>query len=106
MKRLRASSVETHFFLSGQVHPTPALNAIAEGGRRSIWGGHAQVRLVSSGGTLDAIRLNPVISAFNARFVAAGKIRMVAVVACMCKLLAAVSALLRSGPPWYTEISF
>jgi transposase len=74
-------------------------------GRRCIWGGRAQVRQVLYMGTLAAIRCNPVISAFNARLVAAGKPPMVAIVACMRKLLTILNAMLRSNSPWSTEIS-
>jgi transposase len=74
-------------------------------GRRCIWGGRAQVRQVLYMGTLAAIRCNPVISAFNARLVAAGKLPMVAIVACMRKLLTILNAMLRSNSPWSMEVS-
>lgn len=74
-------------------------------GRRRIWGGRAQVRAVLYMGTLAAIRFNPVIAAFHARLIAAGKLPMVAIVACMHKLLTILNAMVRSNSPWRTEIS-
>ena len=74
-------------------------------GRRCIWGGRAQVRAVLYMATLAAIRHNPVISAFHARLVAAGKLPLVAIVACMRKLLTILNAMLRSNSPWSPEVS-
>jgi transposase len=74
-------------------------------GKRCIWGGRAQIRGVLYMATLAAIQHNPVISAFHARLIAAGKIPMVAIVACMRKLLTILNAMLRSNSPWYTEVS-
>jgi transposase len=74
-------------------------------GRRCIWGGRAHVRQVLYMATLAAIRFNPTISAFRARLLAAGKLRKVAVVACMRKLLSILNAMLRSNSPWSTEVS-
>jgi transposase len=74
-------------------------------GRRSIWGGRAQVRQVLYMATLAATRFNPAIAAFNARLLAAGKCRMVALVACMRKLLTILNAMLRSNTPWSKAIS-
>jgi transposase len=73
-------------------------------GRRCIWGGRAHVRAVLYMSALAAIRFNPVIAAFHARLVAAGKLPMVAIVACMRKLLTILNAMLRSNSPWSTEI--
>jgi transposase len=74
-------------------------------GKRCIWGGRAQVRAVLYMATLAAIRCNPVIAAFHARLIAAGKLSMVAIVACMRKLLTILNAMLRSNSPWSAEIS-
>jgi transposase len=74
-------------------------------GKRCIWGGRAQVRAVLYMATLAAIRCNPVIAAFHARLIAAGKLSMVAIVACMRKLLTILNAMLRSNSPWSSEIS-
>jgi transposase len=49
--------------------------------------------------TLSAIRRNPVIKAFYDR-VSAGKLRKVAIVACMHKLLTILNAMVRSNSRW------
>jgi transposase len=54
---------------------------------------------------LAAIRFNPVIAAFHSRLIAAGKLPMVAIVACMHKLLTILNAMVRSKSYWRTEIS-
>jgi len=74
-------------------------------GRRSIWGGRAQVRSVLYMGALVAARFNPVIRAFHARLVAAGKLPKVALVACMRKLLTILNAIVRDRTPWTREIA-
>jgi transposase len=74
-------------------------------GRRIIWGGRAAVRAVLYMATLAAIRFNPVISAFHARMVRAGKKPKVAIVACMHKLLVILNAMARCNSPWKNEIS-
>ena len=52
-------------------------------GRRMMWGGRAHARAVLSMGTLVATRDNPRIKAFYARLLAAGKVKKVALTACM-----------------------
>ena len=74
-------------------------------GKRRIWGGRATVRAVLYMATLAAIRFNPVIAAFHARLLAAGKLPMVAIVACMRKLLTILNAMVRSNSPWRVENS-
>jgi len=69
-------------------------------GRRIIWGGRAQVRAALWMGTLVAVRHNPVIRAFYARLLAAGKAKKVALTACMHKLLTILNALLRQRTAW------
>jgi len=64
-------------------------------GRRAIWGGRAQVRAVLYMATLVATRRNPVLRAFYARLLAAGKKLKVALTACMRKLLIMLNAILR-----------
>src|SRR5438270_2962382 len=56
-------------------------------GRRTIWGGRAPVRTVLSMGTLVATRDNPQSKAFDERLLAAGKVKKVALTACMPTLL-------------------
>jgi transposase len=74
-------------------------------GRRRVWGGRAHVRAVLYMGALVAARFNPVIRAFHARLVAAGKLPKVALVACMRKLLTILNAMVRDRTPWTREIA-
>lgn len=69
-------------------------------GRRTIWGGRAQVRAALYMATLVATRHNPVIQAFYARLLAAGKPKKVALVACMRKLLTILNAIVHHETPW------
>ena len=64
-------------------------------GRRAISGGRGQVRAVLYMATLTATRRNPVIRAFYQRLVASGKLKKVALVACMRKLLTMINAMVR-----------
>jgi transposase len=69
-------------------------------GRRMISGGRAEVRAVLYMGTLVATRHNPVIKAFYDRLCAAGKLKKVALTACMRKLLTIMNAMVRDLKPW------
>jgi len=69
-------------------------------GKRMIFGGRAQVRCALYMATLVAMRHNPVIKAFYARLLAAGKPKKVAIVACMRKLLTILNAMIRTGKQW------
>jgi transposase len=69
-------------------------------GRRRVWGGRAEVRAVLYMSTLVATRYNPVIKAFYARLLAAGKRKKVALTACMHKLLTIMNAMVRDMTPW------
>jgi len=69
-------------------------------GKRSTWGGRAPVRSVVYMAALVATQHNPVISAFYARLLAAGKPKKVALVACMRKLLTILNAMLRDARSW------
>jgi transposase len=69
-------------------------------GRRMIWGGRAPVRPVLYMGTLVATRFNPQSKVFYARLLAAGKVKQVALTACMHKLLTILNAMLKSRTPW------
>ena len=69
-------------------------------GRRRVWGGRAEVRAVLYMSTLVATRYNPVIKAFYARLLAAGKLKKVALTACMHKLLTIMNAMVRDMMPW------
>src|SRR5262245_38378374 len=69
-------------------------------GRRRVWGGRAEVRAVLYMSTMVATRYNPVIKAFYARLLAAGKLKKVALIACMHKLLTIMNAMVRDMTPW------
>jgi transposase len=69
-------------------------------GRRAVRGGRAPVRAAMYMAALVAARHNPVVRAFYARLLAAGKPKKVALVACMRKLLTILNHLLRSGQRW------
>jgi len=72
-------------------------------GRRTTWGGRAPVRAVLYMATLVAVRHNPVLRAMYQRLVRAGKLKKVALVACMRKLLTILNAMLRDRRPWRTS---
>jgi transposase len=72
-------------------------------GRRTIWGGRAHVRTVLYMGTLVATRFNPQIKAFYQRLLAAGKIKKVALTACMHKLLTILNAMLKHRKAWQAQ---
>lgn len=74
-------------------------------GTRTIWGGRAQVRGVLYMATLVATRHNPLLQAFYVRLLAAGKKPMVALTACMRKLLIMLNAILRRQLPWNPELA-
>ncbi len=72
-------------------------------GRRTIWGGRAHVRTVLYMGTLVATRFNPQIKAFYQRLLATGKIKKVALTACMHKLLTILNAMLKHRTSWQAQ---
>lgn len=72
-------------------------------GRRTIWGGRAHVRTVLYMGTLVATRFNPRIKAFYQRLLAAGKLKKVALTACMHKLLTILNAMLKHRKAWQAQ---
>jgi transposase len=49
---------------------------------------------------LVASRYNPVIKAFYQKLLAAGKMKKVALVACMRKLLVILNAMVKNNTPW------
>ena len=52
-------------------------------GKRKIWGGRAKIRCVLYMATLVAVRFNPLIKAFYERLLKKGKLKKVALTACM-----------------------
>jgi transposase len=72
-------------------------------GKRSIRGGRPAVRSVLYMATLSALRYNPVIQCFYQRLLANGKEKMVAIVACMRKLLVILNAMARKQQAWQPQ---
>ena len=69
-------------------------------GKRRIKGGRQSIRKVLFMAALTAIQWNPVIKDFYDRLLARGKVKKVAIVACMHKLLTIMNAMIRSQSPW------
>jgi transposase len=69
-------------------------------GKRSIQGGRSSVRSALYMCTLVATRHNPVIRDFYKKLLLAGKPKMLALVACMRKLLTIINAMLKNNRPW------
>ena len=69
-------------------------------GKRRIFGGRTSVRSVLYMATLSAIRHNPIIKAFYQRLLAKGKVKKVAITACMRKLLVILNTMVKSGQDW------
>ena len=69
-------------------------------GRRTTWGGRADVRTALYMSALAAIRSNPDIAATHERLVKAGKPKKVAITACMRKQVVLANAVLKSGTPY------
>jgi transposase len=72
-------------------------------GKRTIWGGRAHVRTVLYMSTLVATRFNPQIKTFYQRLLAAGKVKKVALTACMRKFLTILNAMLKQRMPWQPQ---
>jgi transposase len=71
-------------------------------GRSFIGGGRASVRTVLFMGALTAMRRNVALKSFFDRLVAAGKPKMVALIAVMRKLLTILNAIIRDHRAWQT----
>lgn len=69
-------------------------------GPRRIGGGRPRIRAALYMATLAALRCNPLIRAFYHRLLATGKPKMVALVACMRKLLLVLNAMLKTKTRW------
>lgn len=69
-------------------------------GKRTTWGGRANVRSALYMAALSASRFEPTIKAFYQRLLAAGKPKKLALTACMHKLLTIINAVIKSGKPW------
>jgi transposase len=69
-------------------------------GKSFIGGGRASVRRVLFMGAMVAARHNPTLKLFRDRLVAAGKPKLVAIIAVARKLLTILNAILREKSPW------
>lgn len=69
-------------------------------GRRRVKGGRSSVRTVLYMATISATRYNPIIKSFYEHLLKVGKLKKVAIVACMRKLLTILNAMLRDKKPW------
>lgn len=69
-------------------------------GKRTIFGGRAQIRSVLYMPTVNAIRTNARIGSFYRRLCAAGKPHKVALIACMHKVLTILNAMMRTQTHW------
>lgn len=69
-------------------------------GKRTIRGGRAAIRSGLYMAVVTAKRFNPVVRAFHARLVAAGKAPKLATVACIRKLVVILNAMVRDGTAW------
>jgi len=69
-------------------------------GRRIIWGGRGQIRVVLYMAARAAIRFNPGIREFAERLKKAGKPYKVVVTACMRKLLTILNAMVKNRTRW------
>jgi transposase len=70
-------------------------------GSRMIWGGRRAVRVALYMATMAAVRSNNAIKTFYQRLVKAGKAPMIALTACMRKLLIIMNAMVRDNQPWH-----
>jgi transposase len=69
-------------------------------GKAFIAGGRRSVRAALFVATMAAVRHNPAIREFRQRLLAAGKPKMVAMIACTRKLLTILNAIARDQKPW------
>ena len=71
-------------------------------GKSFIGGGRTAVRAALFMGAMVAKKHNPLLKAFFDRLVAAGKPKMVALIAVARKLLTILNAIVRDNQPWQT----
>lgn len=69
-------------------------------GKRKIGGGRTKVRCLLYMAALVAVRFNPVIKAFYERLISKGKLKKVALTACMHKLLIILNAMMKQNSSW------
>jgi len=74
-------------------------------GQRRIFGGRLSVRVGLYMATLSAIKCNPVIKNFYQRLLDNGKLKKVAITACMRKLLVILNTMINTGQDWNPPIT-
>ena len=74
-------------------------------GKRRIFGGRTSVRAVLYMAALSATKHNPVIKAFYERLLEKGKVKKVALTACMRKLLVILNSMVKSGQDWVPPVT-
>lgn len=72
----------------------------ARTGHRQVWGGRASVRRVLYMATVVAIRFNPQIKAFYDRLIQQGKAKMLALTACMRKMITILNTMIKHQQDW------
>ncbi len=74
-------------------------------GRRTIWGGRATIRKALYMPAVVAIRWNPIIRNLYQRLLAKGKLKKVALVACMHKMLTILNSMAKNNSQWHYAIT-
>jgi transposase len=74
-------------------------------GKRRIYGGRAKIRCMLYMAALVAVRFNPVIKTFYERLIGKGKLKKVALTACMHKLLIVLNAMMKNNQAWQSQIA-
>ncbi|MGL4440288.1 MAG: transposase, partial [Bosea sp. (in: a-proteobacteria)] len=74
-------------------------------GKSFISGGRADVRAALFMGAMVASRHNPALKAFRDKLVAAGKPKLVAIIATARKLITILNAIIRDRQPWREQIA-
>lgn len=73
-------------------------------GKRRIFGGRTSVRSVLYMATLSAVKHNPVIKEFYHHLLDKGKLKKVALTACMRKLLVILNTMVKTGQDWKSPL--
>lgn len=69
-------------------------------GKRTIWGGRSSVRTLLYLALLSALQYNPPIRAYYEHLRARGKLKKVAIVACMRKFLICLNSMVKNSAVW------
>lgn len=73
-------------------------------GKRRIKGGRANIRSVLYMATVAAIRWNPILKIFYTRLISNGKVKKVALIACMRKFLTILNDMIRDMQPFQISL--